>query len=90
MRVQRDGRDFKVVVTADGEGLVGHAGASLLAEVADKTGLTGALSLGLAGMKERRSGHDPGLVVRDLAAPGFWMVCAPRTPRHALARGSWA
>lgn len=67
MRVQRDGRDFKVVVTADGEGLVGHAGASLLAEVADKTGLTGALSLGLAGMKERRSGHDPGLVVRDLA-----------------------
>lgn len=37
--MQRDGRDFKVEVTADGEGLVGHAGASLLAEVADKTGL---------------------------------------------------
>jgi hypothetical protein len=67
LRVQRDGRNFTVEVTADGEGLVGHAGASLLAEVADKTGLTRALSLGLAGMKERRSGHDPGLVVRDLA-----------------------
>lgn len=68
MRVQRDGRDFTVVVTADGEGLVGHAGAALLAGVADRTGLTSALSKGLAGMRERRSGHDPGRVVRDLAA----------------------
>lgn len=67
MRVQRDGRDFTVDVTSDGEGLVSHAGAALLAEVADRTGLTRALSLGLAGMKERRSGHDPGQVVRDLA-----------------------
>jgi hypothetical protein len=47
--------------------LVGHAGAALLAQVADRTGLTSALSQGLAGMKERRSGHDPGRVVRDLA-----------------------
>jgi len=67
VRVQRDGRDFTVDVTSDGEGLVSHAGAALLAEVADRTGLTRALSLGLAGMKERRSGHDPGQVVRDLA-----------------------
>jgi hypothetical protein len=67
LRVQRDGRDFTVDVTSDGEGLVSHAGAALLAEVADRTGLTRALSLGLAGMKERRSGHDPGQVVRDLA-----------------------
>lgn len=67
MKVQRDGRDFTVDVTADGEGLVSHAGSALLAEVADKTGLTRALSVGLAGMRERRSGHDPGRVVRDLA-----------------------
>jgi Transposase DDE domain group 1 len=67
LRVQRDGRSFTVDVTADGEGLVSHTGAALLAEVADRTGLTGALSLGLAGMKERRSGHDPDGVVRDLA-----------------------
>ncbi len=67
MRVQRDGRDFTVEVTADGEGLVGHAGAALLARVADRTGLTSALSRGLSSMKERRSGHDPGRVVRDLA-----------------------
>ena len=67
MRVQHDGRSFTVEVTADGEGVVSHAGAALLAEVADKTGLTEALSEQLALMKERRSGHDPGRVVRDLA-----------------------
>jgi hypothetical protein len=67
LKVQRDGRSFTVDVTADGEGLVSHAGSALLAQVADKTGLTRALSLRLAGMRERRSGHDPGRVVRDLA-----------------------
>jgi Transposase DDE domain group 1 len=67
LRVQRDGRSFTVEVTADGEGLVSHAGAALLAEIADKTGLTRALSRRLGAMKERRSGHDPGRVVRDLA-----------------------
>jgi hypothetical protein len=35
--------------------------------VADKTGLTRVLSRRLGAMKERRSGHDPGRVVRDLA-----------------------
>jgi hypothetical protein len=67
LRVQRDGRSFTVDVTPDGEGLVSHAGSALLAGVADRTGLTRGLSLGLAAMKERRSGHDPGQVVRDLA-----------------------
>jgi hypothetical protein len=67
LRVQRNGRDFTVDVTADGEGLVSHAGSALLAQVADKTGLTKALSWGLESMRERRSGHDPGRVVRDLA-----------------------
>jgi DDE family transposase len=67
LKVQRDGRSFTVEVTADGEGLVSHAGAALLAEAADRLGLTGALSRGLVGMRERRSGHDPGRVVRDLA-----------------------
>ncbi len=67
MKVQRDGRDFTVDVTADGEGLVSHAGSALLAEVAEKTGLTRALSVALAGMRARRSGHEPGRVVRDLA-----------------------
>ncbi len=67
MKVTRDGRNFTVDVVPDGEGLVSHAGSALLARVADKTGLTGALSRELAGLKQRRSGHDQGFVVRDLA-----------------------
>jgi len=45
---------------------VSHAGSALLAQVADELGLTRALSLRLAGLKQRRRGHDPGRVIRDL------------------------
>ncbi|MDQ2760692.1 MAG: hypothetical protein M3Y17_09785 [Actinomycetota bacterium] len=38
------------------------AGCALVAQVADKVGLTRALSSGLAGIKQRDRGHDPGLV----------------------------
>jgi hypothetical protein len=65
--VMRDGRTVTVDVTSDGAGLVSHAGSALLAQVADKLGLTRALSLRLAGVKQRRRGHDPGRVIRDLA-----------------------
>jgi hypothetical protein len=47
--------------------LVSHAGTALVAQVADKVGLTQALSARLAGIKQRRRGHDPGRVIRDLA-----------------------
>jgi hypothetical protein len=67
LKVMRDGRQVTVEVTADGAGLVSHAGAALLAQVADKLGLTRALSLRLAVIKQRRRGHDPGRVIRDLA-----------------------
>ncbi len=67
MKVTRDGRRITVEVTPDGEGLVSHAGSALLAGVADKTGLTRALSVGLADLKSRRGGHDQGRVIRDLA-----------------------
>ena len=63
----RDGRPVTVEVTADGAGLVSHAGSALLAQVADKLGLTKALSLRLGAIKQRRRGHDPGRVIRDLA-----------------------
>ena len=56
-----------VEVRADGEGLVSHAGAYLLVELADRLGLTAALSEAMAPTRERRSAHDPGVVVRDLA-----------------------
>jgi hypothetical protein len=67
LKVMRDGRPVTVEVTADGAGLVSHAGSALLAQVADKLGLTKALSLRLAGLKQRRRGHDPGRVICDLA-----------------------
>ncbi len=56
-----------VEVRADGEGLVSHAGAFLLIELADRLGLTTALSAAMAPSRERRSTHDPGVVLRDLA-----------------------
>ncbi len=68
MKVQRDGRSVTATVTADGDDqTVSHAGAALVAEVADRLGLTRALSGGLAGLRRRHGGHDPGRVVRDLA-----------------------
>ena len=56
-----------VEVTADGEGLVSRAGVALLVELADRVGLTAALSEALAGTRERQSAHDPGRVLRDVA-----------------------
>jgi hypothetical protein len=55
-----------VEVRADAEGIVSHAGARLLAELADKVGLTKALSEAMAPTRERSSAHDPGVVLRDL------------------------
>ena len=85
MKVQRDGRQITVTVRADGDDqTVNHAGAALLAETADRLGLTGALSARLAGLRQRRGGHDPGRVVRDLAvmlAVGGDALCDLRSLR---------
>jgi hypothetical protein len=47
--------------------VVGHAGARLLADVADATGLTDAFGEALAGLRQRQGGHDPGRVAADVA-----------------------
>lgn len=65
--VKRDGLVDKLVVRADGAGQVSHAGSELLAGVADRVGLTRGLSAAMAPTRERRSAHDPGVVLRDLA-----------------------
>jgi len=65
--VQREGLVDKLVVKADGSGQVSHAGSALLAGVADRVGLTRALSGAMAPTRQRRSAHDPGVVLRDLA-----------------------
>jgi hypothetical protein len=57
----------KVIVTADGEGVVSHAGSALLVGLADRVGLTAALSDAMAPTRQRASAHDPGVVLRDLA-----------------------
>ena len=38
---------------------VGHAGARLLADVADATGLSGGFGDALAGLRRRQAGHEP-------------------------------
>jgi len=46
---------------------VSRAGTPLIAQVAEKLGLTKALSLRLASLKQRPRGHDPGRMMSDLA-----------------------
>jgi len=64
--MQHNGWDHALKVTADGKGLVGHAGAVLLRKAADQGGLTGQLSAAL-----RKKGTSPlldrGLVLVSLA-----------------------
>jgi hypothetical protein len=52
--MQHNGWDHALKVTADGAGLVGHAGAVLLRKAADQAGLTGQLSAAL-----RKAGTSP-------------------------------
>jgi hypothetical protein len=65
--MQLNGWDRALKVTADGKGLVGHAGAVLLRKAADQLGLTAGLSAAL-----RRKGSSPlldrGTVLVSLAA----------------------
>jgi len=85
LKVQRDGRSVTLTVSADGSDVtVAHAGAALLADVADRLGLTAAAAGELAGLRRRRSAHDPGRVVRDLAvmlADGGDALCDLRALR---------
>lgn len=57
----------RLLVTADGTHVVGHAGARLLSDLADASGLTGGLSVAMAPTKQRRRGHDRGQVLADVA-----------------------
>lgn len=57
----------RLLVTADGTQVAGHAGARLLSDLADEVGLTSGLSVAMAPTKQRRRGHDRGQVLVDLA-----------------------
>jgi len=57
----------RVKVTGDGTGVASHAGALLLAELADRVGLTDGMSAAMRHTRQRRSAHDPGVVLTQLA-----------------------
>jgi hypothetical protein len=67
LRVQATSPRPVFEVTADGEGVVGHAGTALLGELADRLGLTAALGWRTGQGQTRRHRHQVGRVLRDLA-----------------------
>src|SRR5271155_4440596 len=54
-------------VIPDGKNLVSHAGAALLAELADRSGLTEAMSVAMEDCGINWHTHDPGVVLTHLA-----------------------
>ena len=69
MRVQATNSAGRFEVTTDGVGVVGHAGAALLRELADRLGLTAALGWG--GPKAGTDG------TRTQRCCGTWRCCWP-------------
>ena len=67
MRVKRAELVESVQIVADADRLTSRAGTALLVGLADRVGLTGALSEAMGGVRRRRSRHDPGRTLRDLA-----------------------
>ncbi len=54
-------------VTTDGKNLVSHAGTALLSELADRSGLTEAMSVAMSACGINWHTHDPGIVLTHLA-----------------------
>jgi len=65
--VKRNRRRPLVKITGGGTGIVNHAGARLVADLADRVGLTAGLSDAMAPTKQRRRGYDRGEVLVDVA-----------------------
>jgi hypothetical protein len=57
----------RITATADGEGVVSHVGSRLLADIAERTTLTGQLAETLVGLRKPRARHDPGQILVDMA-----------------------
>jgi hypothetical protein len=67
LQVKPNTRSSRIEVTGDGAGVVGHAGGLVLVELAERIGLAGGLSAAMKPTRQRRSAHDPGQVLVDLA-----------------------
>ena len=66
--MQHNGWDHALKVTADGKGLVGHAGAILLRKAADQAGLTGRAVARALRKKGTSPLFDRGIVLVSMAA----------------------
>jgi hypothetical protein len=67
LKVHRSRSVRRVEVTTDGRKLVSHAGTALLCELADRTGLTMAMSVAMADCGISWHTHDSGVVLTHLA-----------------------
>jgi hypothetical protein len=65
--VKNTARRPRLLVSADGKGLVSHAGGVLLTRTAVVTGLQEGRSAGLGRHRAPRAVHDPGKMITDLA-----------------------
>ena len=65
--MKRSGKRARVKVSADGRGVVSHAGTALLRELAQETGLADAVSSALIDSYRGMPVHMPGQVFADLA-----------------------
>src|SRR5437870_771750 len=93
----------RVTVSADGEGVVSHAGAALLRETAERTGLVDAVTAVLADTYRGPWLHAPGQVFADLAVAiadgatrcrasrcsGTGRSCSGRWPRCPPPGAAW-
>lgn len=66
-KVKRNKRARRVIVSADGQGVVSHAGVGLLREMAEYTGLVDAVTSALIDTYRGVPVHAPGRVFTDLA-----------------------
>src|ERR1022692_3204597 len=65
--MHRTARRPKIVVSADGTGLVSQAGGLLLTQTLRATGLDRGLTAALERWRAPRAAHDPGKIITDLA-----------------------
>ncbi len=62
----------KIMVSADGTGIVSQAGALLLVQTLRFTGLDHGLSAALGRWRAPRAVHDPGKIIADLSVRWPW------------------
>ncbi len=65
--MQNTARRPKIIVSADGTGIVSQAGGLLLTRTLAVTGLDRGLMAGLERWRAPRAAHDPGKIIADLA-----------------------